>query len=279
MTRARGPLRSPELAANPSSNEHYGLAQLLRDIPVETAERLLIRHWAGLKSVPLFIQAALYIGTDGCRALVPRSAAGNRSRADSFKHISSFFGFQESGLSDRITIRHLETLLPYLSQLDDIAIGSIAVHCRRFGQWDWAVQYIQPELRRRAQTAPRKLDDHPPYVVRMALHLFPTDEELVAELDRIEQEQQSRHRGSLSVFWENSIERGDDPNRPIKVLEDWVRRSPTSDRVRIAAMAVAGQGKRSDIQIVRRYYDPTTHCELAPCIADMEYAVRRRSLE
>jgi len=270
---------SPDLRSNSKSNEQYDLSGLLRDIPTEVAEGFIEKYWADLKSSPLFIQAALYVGTDRCRALAQDALRENAAGDKPFEHIHSFFGFKTTGRSERLNARHLETLLPYLPQLDDLTVGSMVEHCRKFGPWEWAIDHLRPEVSRRAESAPPDWDKGPGFIARMALHWFPTDENLIAELDRAAAEDERFHWGTLSRFWEDSLERGDDRGRPFRIIEEWLRRSPTIDRLRIAIMVVRAWGERPEIELVRRYYDPAAHAELSPLVAEMKYAVMRRSLE
>jgi len=270
---------SPELRGNPKSNEHYSVAGVLRDIPTEVATRLLEKRWVDLKSSALFVQAALYVGTDVCRALAQDALRTNTSSDKPFEHIHSFFGFQATGLRERLNAHHLETLLPYLPNLDDLTVGSMVEHCRKYGPWEWAIDHLRPEVLRRAESAPPDWDQGPGYISRMALHWFPSDENLIVELDRVVAEDERFRWGSLWRFWEDTLERGDERSRPFRVIEEWIRRSPTTDRLRIATMVVTAWGERKEIGVVRRHYDPTTHAELAPLITEMEYAVMRRSLD
>jgi hypothetical protein len=129
-------------------------------------EGLLVKHWGALGRSPLFIQVALYFGTARCRELAAESLAEMGPGADPFKHVGAFFGFFTQGLMDRLTTRHLDTLLPYLAQIDDTCLGDMLEFCRRFDHWAWAKRHLEPELRRRVPLVERDLGSGEPYIVR-----------------------------------------------------------------------------------------------------------------
>ena len=99
--------RSTEHVPNPRSNDHYALAELLRDIPRSVGERFLEKHWSEVRSSPLFIQAALYIGSPKCIALAVEALQCGAAGEDPFQRVHSFFGFRTTDRSDRLSRRHL----------------------------------------------------------------------------------------------------------------------------------------------------------------------------
>jgi hypothetical protein len=99
-----------------------------------------------------------------------------------------FFGFFTQGLSDRLSSVHLETLRPYLKQLDIHTIMDMAEFCVSYEYREWAHRYLHPEFnRRRAELEPQSKDRD--FIESMARHHFPTDTDLLKELDWIEQQQ------------------------------------------------------------------------------------------
>jgi hypothetical protein len=265
----------PELQQDPWSNAHYNLAHLLRDIPRHDAERLLLKHWNELGRVPLFIQAAMYLGTDKCARLAQEALS---TASEPFRQIHHFFGFFSQGLVDRLTIRHLESLRPYLARLEDHGLWEMVQFCRRYGLWDWAVQHLQPECRRRAQALKPDASDNAPFILRITHHWFPTDEELFADLDQFEQQHPRYQGGGLSYWWERFVERGDASERPPQVLEKWLKQSTSIARFRIVGRAIRDRGSRRDLAILRNRPTDSTCPEVEQILADAEYAVMKRSL-
>jgi hypothetical protein len=268
-----------EVQAKSWSNQHYDMSHLLRDIPTEAVERLLVKHWSGLGRSPLFIQAALYHGTARCRELAAASLAQIGQGADPFRHIGSFFGFFTQGLVDRLTDGHLDTLLPYLRQLDDLCLGEMLDYCRQFDHWAWAKRHLEPEMRRRVPLAKPDFDGGPPYIVRVTRQWFPTDEELLTELDRIELIDRRYRSGHLSHWWDTFAERGDPDERAGRLLLAWLTRNQSPARFVVAAGLVRERGKRRDLESLLKLKPAGDDPEAIRSAGDAEYAVKRRALD
>jgi len=269
----------PGPGASTWSDAHYDLSHLLRDVPTEDAERLLEKHWADLSRVPLFIQTALYLGTEKCRALAAESLAAAGPGGEPFKYVSSFFGFLTRGLMDRLTGRHLETLRPYLHRLDDHCISRIIEFCHRYDHWDWALQHLRPECRRRAQTTKPAPGGGLNYIVQITRDWFPSDEELLGDLDEIEKEYSRDHGGRVWYWWKRFIERRDSSRRPPQLLEQWFGRLPSLARFKVVALALRDRGTRQDLAMLRNCNMDPKPQEVEPILADVEFAVMRRSLD
>jgi phage terminase small subunit len=261
------------------SNTYYRLSLLLRDIPTEAAERLLVKHWGDLGRVHFFIQAALYHGTETCRTHAADSLRMIGPGREPFEHIGSFFGFFTQGLMDRLTVRHLETLKPYLDWLDDFCISEMLEFCQRYDQWEWALQHLRPECRRRGKTEMTDPSGQLPYIVSITRRWFPSDEELLADLDKIEKGDPRHFDGSVLVWWDRFIQRKDSSRRPPEILEQWLRRSPSLTRFKVAAYALRDRGTRQDLAMLRNCNFDSKPTEVEPILTDVEFAVMRRSLD
>jgi hypothetical protein len=269
----------PGLREEPKADIHYILSRLLRDIPADAAERLLSRHWGWMRRIPVFVQAALYHGTPTTTTLAAEALASGVVTGDPFEHIDDLFGFFTQGQMDRLTERHLATLRPYLDRVSDICLGMMIEFCRRCGFWGWAGQNLEPECRRRAQVASPDLDEGPPYIVRVTRHWFPTDEELLGELDQIEMEDPRYHEGRLWVWWDHSVERGDPAERLPHLLERWLRQAPSLSRFRVVSVVLRARGARRDLAILRANPVVAAPGQVESLLADVEFAVMRRSLD
>jgi hypothetical protein len=269
----------PGLRSDVWSNNAYYLANLVRDIPTAVAERLLEQHWAGLGEVPLFIHAALYHGTDMLRAVAADSLGRLSPEADPFRHVDSFFGFFTQGLSDRLTVRHLETLLPYLERLESHCLQDMLRFCRRFDHWDWAVRHLEPECRRRANTVSSDQSGLADRSFVSCFLDFPTDNYLLSELDKIEQIDRRHWDGHLWFWWEQFEERGDPPECPRRLLERWLTQSPCPERFVAVAVAIRQRGTRRDLEWLRAHALDLSLRAVGEALADAEFAVMRRSLD
>jgi hypothetical protein len=180
---------------------------------------------------------------------------------------------------ERLTERHLTILLPYLDRLSDHCLWAMIEFCRRSGCWNWAVQNLEPECRRRAQAASPDPDGGPPFIVRQTRHWFPTDEELLDDLDQIEKQDPRYHEGRLLVWWDHSVERWDPAERPPRLLGQWLRRAPSLSRFKAVSVALRARGARRDLALVRENQVEAACGQGESILADVEFAVRRRSLD
>lgn len=268
----------PDRKANSWSNHHFEVSDLLRDIPTDAAERLLEKYWTGIGQLPRFIQVALYHGTQVTRELAAAALAEVDASDDPFKHIASFFGFHTQVLVDRLTNRHLDSLLPYLQWLDDHTLGEICRYCHRFDYFTWATQHLQPEIRRRIPLAKPDQHGRPPNIVGVAYQWFPSDEELLPDFDRMEQIEPRYRPVHLSHWWDRFIERGDPEDRVSRLLFAWLVQSPSPARYVVAAELVRDRGSRRDFQSLLALKPAEDDTEVRRALADAEFSVKRRSL-
>jgi len=259
------------------TNEHYMLAELLRDIPASDTQSLLVKHWDHLKFSRLFVQAALYIGSPKCVALATETIDGYPSNADPFEHLDSFFGFFVAGLSDRVELRHLEVLLPYLGRLSDITLSSMAEFCERHDNRDWNRVHLKPEFDRRRAQLPQVTKENQTYIERLAHHHFPSDADLLQELDWIEQ-QGDRYYGRLYHWSEEFERRQDDHARWQHILDEWLSCNPTAERFRLFADAILEQGMRSDIDLLYKHVISGDPNDIERLRTNARFGIMRRSL-
>ena len=266
-----------ELNWNYLSRHYYAMSHLLRDIPTEFAEPLLEKHWGGLGRCRLFVFAALYHGTAKCCESVALAVTQLPQGDDLFEDIGSFFGFGIDDLMGRLRLKHLETLLPYLSQLDDLSLSDMLDWCQRFEQWIWAKKHLEPEIRRRVPLARPDFDGDLPFVVRIALQWFPTNEELVAELDRLEVRDPQFHLAFS--WWDGFVERGDSDDRPAQLLLEWLAQSPSPSRFVRVARLIGERGSRADLQGLLKFESTEVDRAVELAAVGANFGVKRRSLK
>lgn len=68
--------KTPADFSGGTSNNHYSLSKVLRDIPLEVAEQQLLKHWESLKFSARFVQVALYVGGESLLSAVKAVVAG-----------------------------------------------------------------------------------------------------------------------------------------------------------------------------------------------------------
>jgi hypothetical protein len=269
---------SPSDYTGGSTNAHYMLADLLRDIPPRHAESLLAKHWDHLKFSRRFVQVALYIGSPGCITLATDAIKDYPENVDPFEHVHFLFGFMTTGLKERLEFRHLETLLPYLTRLSDHVLTDMAELCQRRGYREWGRKHLQPEFDRRRTLLPKAEKEKQEYVERLGRIHFPTDEDLFEELDWIEQ--QGRHSDWHLDHWAEEFERRQDNHaRYLRILKEWLAQKPSIERFRLFAEAIHRRGTREDAVLLYKYDIAGDSDEILKLQTNAKFGVMRRTLQ
>jgi hypothetical protein len=113
----------------------------------------------------------------------------------------------------------------------------------------------------------------------MARYHFPTDTDLLEKLDWIEQQQHPEGHVRYIGQWCKEFEtRQDDPSRWRSLLDQWLAQSPSMARLKIVENAVLRNGSRHDLQLLTKYHIEDSQEQLERLLADVRFAVMRRSL-
>ena len=260
------------------TNAHYMLADLLRDIPPSKAQSLLVKHWDHLKFSRRFVQVALYIGSPECMALATEAICNYSENVDPFDHIGFFFGFMTTGLNDRLEFRHLEVLLPYVTRLSDHVLIDMAELCQRRGYREWGREHLKPEFDRRRAQLPQVTKENREYIERLGRRHFPSNEDLLEELDWIEQ-QGDHYYGHLYHWIEEFGRRQDHHAQCPCILETWLARKLTIDRFQLFAEAILRQGTRRDMDLLYKHEISGDPDEIVKMRANARFGIMRRSLQ
>lgn len=261
-----------------TTDAYWRLAELLRDMPACEAQPFLVKYWDRLKFSRVFVQAALYIGSPECVALAAEAIGSYPSNADPFEHVGGFFGFFMVGLADRLQYRHLEVLLPYLGKLSSHTLGDMAEFCERHDYCDWGRVHLKLEIDRRRAELPQTTTQDQKFIEHVGRHHFPSDADLLQELDWIEQQGDSYH-GHLYHWLEEFERRKDDHARWQRILDEWLFRKPTSERFRLFADAVSVRGTRGDIDLLYKYSISGDPSQTERLRANARIGIMRRSLQ
>lgn len=267
------------LAAPPASiwsNEDFRLAHVLRDIPPAIAEKLLTQHWERLSNRPLFVQVALYLSTERSRTLA--ASALQHADKDVFKHIDSFFGLMTSGLVDRLSLKHLESLRPHLGLVDDMTISDLIDFCGKHGHLKWAETYLLSEYKhRRDEQAVISSGQKAGIIDRSILRWMPSKNQVFAQLDEIETEEVHLFV-RLELLSEAFLERGDSIDKLCDHAREWFNIAPSALRLRLLATVIQYWGRRSDLLFLDSAYKSQQNALISPTFSDVKFTVERRSL-
>lgn len=230
-----------------TSNDHYLLSEVLRDIPLEVAEKQLLKHWESLKFSARFVQAAFYIGGESLLSAAEAVIKDSPCDWEPFKHIGSTFGFKTIGLQDRLADKHIDALLPYVARLPDMDLMEIAEWLVERGREDDFRVLVSPEINRRIEE--QRSEGENSYIVRLSRVDFPTEADLLNALSEIEHDE----RTTIWSWCHYATERGDSPERVRSVLRTWFSEQPSPTRLRIVAKIVLELGHREDVEDLQKY--------------------------
>ncbi|MFC7009987.1 hypothetical protein [Halalkalicoccus salilacus] len=238
-----------------SENLFYNLGTLLFHIPRDDAEQLLDTYWEKVGTHPKFFQAALYTATSLTEELAEDAYRGSDNPTGLLNHLGMDFGFNTSGRSQLISERHLYSLEPYLADISDIDLVRIAKKAYELGIEGWAANHVQPHL------PDNWRQNH-----------YPTDDELIEELNEIEDSEEKDIRGWMIRFEQRSISKS-----PIfGILEEWLQTNQTLDAYRISIEVVKNWGTREELEILDNI--SIEGDSIQRLYADAEFGVKVRTL-
>ena len=122
------------------------VSELIMELPPQVAEKLLVTNWGSLQDIPMFVQAALFVNTEVTRELVRQVFEHSTSPEHLLDHLPTHFGIGVSGRSERVTIEHLEAVVPYLGYMTERALVSLWVACNRRRWFAWRRDNLDARL-------------------------------------------------------------------------------------------------------------------------------------
>lgn len=262
---------TPDDYSGGTSNEHYDLSSVLRNIPIELSQGLLLKHWDSLKFSSQFFQTALYVGGDALLSACDDTLTNAPDIWKPFEHIAMTFGFKTTGLQDRLTYKHIEALLPFIVHIPDIALMEVAEWLVAHERKDVLKECILDEIRRRVEAQRIEGDDS--YIVRLQRIHFPTDKDLLESLNGAEKD-----RGVVWRWCDHATNREDSPERLRDVLRGWIAEDPTPERLVAAASIVMEVGVRGDIAELQNYQSLYGNERTKVVVEEAAFVVRYRSL-
>jgi hypothetical protein len=264
------------LPENVWSNEDFRLAHTLRDIPAAVSEALLIQHWEKARVRPLFVQLALYLSTEQTLQLAADALLGNL--VNPLEHIDSFFGFSTSGLVDRLSTVHLDSLAPHLSLLSDGTLADMIEFCGRHGHLSWAKSHLASEITRRSQVEHVDNENMKGGVLeRVVSQWMPSREQISKEFDWIASNEEHAHF-QLELFWERFGEQGGSTEEFCQAARNWFDSNRSESHLLVFGVVIQYWGKRSDLPHLESAYAVLPPPRF-PSFSEVKFSVMCRSLD
>jgi hypothetical protein len=271
-----GKIQDPSFVAH--SEKVNALARVIRDIPMADGEALLVEHWNILGGRKEFLQAALHVSSERTRELARRSLANWNGADDPFDRIDRYFftGFNRISPDDRLLLRQVEGLAPYVDRLSPQVLGELLDFCGKRGYLEFARTHLVSECRSRLVDP--QASDVEGWLRRSLRDWAPIRQELAEELSRIVA-MEERHWGIQVELMLEQFLKADQPlDAFFETLEAWLAETPEKDQFQISALIVRYWGKRGNLRMLESF--SFAHEAAAQhLLADSRYDVFKRSLE
>jgi hypothetical protein len=232
-------------------------AELLTRLDTSTAERLLLKHWDHLRSSSEFIQSALYVATPRLRKLVQQAMSQCPDRAKMLQHVQHHFGIRMTGHPGVTRVEQVEALLPYLDDLDDMAIHDLWELCSNRGWMALRKAHLDARLTER-------------WRVRSGLD----DKLMMQDLDK----EMSYDRTPWMDRWvDDHLGSGLSMQDILRVARKWLQEKKTAKAMEVVSSIVTHAGRRADAEILLDGSNGSAFAD--EIVVDTRFAIFRRTLE
>jgi hypothetical protein len=235
--------------------EDWHTQEAIIRLPVEEAERLLLKHWSHLKFSAQFVQAALYVATPELCRQAAASIAHAPDPNQLFKHLSQHWGVWTSGHPGITRENQVLALEPYLDLIAVSDLGHIADACNRRGWFDLRKRLLDPRIG--------------------SCRSVWSSESASAQFDSLAVKG-GYHWIDLEV--EEALKTGVSWDEYLGAMRVWLAERQTFDALQLLATALAHKGSRRDLSALRIYEGMPVEAAEA-LIADVTFAVHRRTPE
>ncbi|CAK8717683.1 ATP-binding protein [Candidatus Electronema aureum] len=238
------------------SFESSYIADVIMRLPVDEAEKILLKYWKEFYLHGNFVQAALYVATPSLLHAVETAVDECPEPANLFKFLSQRIVTtgDRSGIARKTQLHALVDYLKFLSPMDIHDLWNV---CNKQGWFSIRRKFLDDRLQDRwvefkwdKQRAFSQLDDmvnkeHWHWVDHCIDDFIKTD-----------------------VSWDEIY----------ATMMQWLQERCSFDALRIVAAAVEHRGTRDDMEMLMNYEGASETEEALALILDTEFAVRRRSI-
>ena len=241
-------------------NEHYALNGLIMAIPEGEAEVLLDSFWSHLKYSSLFVQSALYIGTQRTLDLAKIAILECPTDIDIFKHISMHFWVTDAGRPRTLSLKRLNDLKPYLSRFTEDEIQHLYRTCISCGFREWARENLEGYLSEEAKKR----------------YLY-SDNDLLLYL------QQPDLKAHLDFYINDAIEENkwgkDTKGRLLRSGHQLLTENPSQTNLEIVSIILKICGNRKDLEILDDFTYVGDTQKILKIKRDTQFHVFHRTIE
>ena len=231
-------------------------SELIIRLPIEDAERLLLKHWNHLRFSFYFVQAALYVATEPLLEVASAAIEDCPRPAGLMMFLSWGFGIKIKGHPGLNRESQVLALAPYLDLLDDTNIFNLWEECNNRGWFATRKKLLDGRLQ-------------PSFAQRIW-----NRDCAIEELDSMIEKERPHWIGhwidrylKTDVSWSEMLE----------TLMAWLNARQSLEALEVVASAVARRGGRKDLSLLRNY-EGMEENGVKELILDTEFAVQRRTI-
>jgi len=240
------------------SDIEWILSERLMEIDRQSAERILLQEWDGLKYSPKFVQTALYLATPQLTPMVKKVIAESTDPAELLRHVTMHMGWKTQGRTGITRFEQVKLICDYADHLSEHDIHVLWEICNERGWIDFRRSQLDGRI---ANT--ELFGKH---------HIFKTID--FSSLDKI---LEGTVIGPTSFWIENHIRNGHTLPELMDGLFDWLEKNRSVKALKILANIFYTSARRCDLERLQRYTEIWP--EKAELMEDLAFSVKCRTLD
>jgi len=232
-------------------------SEMMNRLPTQIAEGLLLKHWDHLRFSRNFLHAALYTATPALVSRVADAMAGCPDQKKAMEHIDYHYGIGRQGREGVTRIAQVESLVPYLHLLSELAVMHFWDVCNTQGWLDFRRTHLDPLFKNSRYSK-----------------LFGEERAFKALDDMIEKDRVY----TLDVWIDRNLKGGTTLDVLMQLLGKWLQANQNMASLVLVANGIAQFGHRRHLSLLDATgIEPKD--QAAAVIQDAEFAVKRRTLQ
>jgi len=239
-----------------SFGSDWATSEMIMRLPVDKAEKVLMKHWGHLGFGSNFVQAALYVCTP--RLLEAAQGAINAcpNPGSLMEHLSQHFGYRTKGHPGINRETQVRALAPYLHLLSAMDLGALWEACNDHG-WFAARREL--------------LDDR----LQQPFLKYRWDRDLAeSEFDKMIDD---KHLAWIGHWIDRFVRTDVAWSEILATLAAWLGKRRSLEALVFVAAAVEHRGTRADLDVLR-VFDGMPESSAREVIEDSRFAVQRRTI-
>ena len=231
-------------------------SELIIRLPIEDAERLLLKHWDHLRFSSYFVQAALYVATKPLLEVASSAIKECPTPTKLMMLLGMRFGIKVQGHPGLNRENQVLALAPYLDLLEDLSISMLWEECNNRGWFATRKKLLDGRLQ-------------PSFTQRIW-----NRDCAIGELNSMVEEERQHWVGHwIDRYLKTDVSWGE----ILTTLMAWLDDRQSLEALEVVASAVARRGGRKDLSLLRNY-EGIKENGVKELILDTEFAVQRRTI-